>query len=157
MALLTAGPLLENLKVYLRLCNAGVANRPQENEDPRCKTDLPVYLKELTKRARNVKIDYELGGPVLRTFFHDENLIQLEQLGQQLHYRAVKKASFLGLSRECRDMVYRSLLSRRKGQKLATVKWMCPSETFPTALLRTCSQIKEEAAAFLYSTSSPRS
>ncbi|MCJ1436549.1 hypothetical protein MMC27_005928 [Xylographa pallens] len=151
MSLLTHGPLLESLKIHLRLCNAGTANHPKENEDPRCKSDLPVYLQELTHRARTVKIHYDIVGPGLRRFFSEENFLQLEQLGQQLHYRPVKRASFLGLPRECRDVIYQYLLSDREQKKPVMVKWTPASATFPTALLQCCPQIKAEAATFLYS------
>ncbi|MCJ1316167.1 hypothetical protein MMC15_001487 [Xylographa vitiligo] len=151
MSLLTDGPILESLKIYLRLCDAGAANQPEDNEHSWCKSDLSVYLQELTDRARNVKIDYNIVSLGITRFFHEENFIQLEQLGQQLHYRPVKKASLLGIPRECRDVIYQYLLSHKEQKRPVMVKWTPASATFPTALLRTCPQIKEEAATFLYS------
>ncbi|MCJ1378534.1 hypothetical protein MMC17_001633 [Xylographa soralifera] len=151
MSLLTDGPTLESLKIFLRLGNAGQANPPKETEDPRCKSDLPVYLQELTKRALNMKVHYDILSPSITRFFHEENFLQLERLGQQLHYRPAKNASLLGLPRECRDVIYKHLLSHEDQKEPVMIKWKPASTTFPTALLRSCSQIKEEAATFLYS------
>ncbi|MCJ1283320.1 hypothetical protein MMC26_002648 [Xylographa opegraphella] len=151
MALLTDGPLLESLMLRLRLCDAGAAIPPRGNEVPPCTSELPVYLKRLTQRARNVNIHYEIISPVTRRFFHEENFIQLEQLGQQLHYRAVRRASLLGLPPECRDVIYSYLLCQAEQKAPVVGKWTPASATFPTALLRSCSQIKKEAAPFLYS------
>ncbi|MCJ1415971.1 hypothetical protein MMC32_002306 [Xylographa parallela] len=151
MSLLAQGPLLESLKIHLRLCNAGAAYQRKENEDPRCKSDLPVYLQELTHRARKVNVHYEIVSPGIQRFFSGENFLQLEQLGQQLHYRPVQRASLLGLPRECRDLIYRYLLSHREQKKPVMVRWTPASTAFPTALLRSCPEIKAEAATFLYS------
>ncbi|MCJ1390659.1 hypothetical protein MMC18_003520 [Xylographa bjoerkii] len=151
ISLLKHGPILESLHIHLRLCNAGVANQSSDNEAPRGKSTLPAYFQELTRRVRNVKIDYDMVSPGIERFFHEENVLQLEQLRQQLQYRPVKKASFLGLPRECRDVIYSYLLYYKQPMKPVMVKWTPASAAFPTALLRSCQQIKDEAATYLYS------
>ncbi|MCJ1399890.1 hypothetical protein MMC11_003093 [Xylographa trunciseda] len=150
LSLLGHGPILESLTIHLRLFNAGVVDHPEMNEDPWCKSTLPAYLQGLSHRARSVKIDHEILSPDIQRFFHEDNVLQLEQLRQQLQYRPVKKTSFLDLPREYRDVIYGYLFAHRHRKSPVMVKWTPASASFPRALLQSCRQINEEAMVFLY-------
>ena len=151
ISLLRNGPILDSLEICLFLFKARVVSHAtKKKKDSRCKSTLLEYFWRLTGRVQNVKIDYVMLDVEAQRYFQKDTLVQMGLLRQQLQYHPAERASFLGLPRECRDVIY-SYLTHKQHKKPMRLQWTSTSTTFPTALLRACQQIHNEAAAFLYS------
>ncbi|MCJ1472329.1 hypothetical protein MMC13_000976 [Lambiella insularis] len=147
ISLIHRGPLLDNLRVLLRFSNTGAANSSKK----KCSSDLTESLSGLAHRVRKVEVDYVLLHPMRLSPYIAGNHVHLEELRQMLQYHPSRRVSLLGLPRECRDIIYSSLLSEKPNKTPNLVAWTPISKTFSTALLRTCHQINEEATSVFYS------
>lgn len=147
ITLLQQGPLLDNLKILLHMADERRAN----SGPPMGSSVLFEVFDRLAHRVRKVEVDYLLHEPQVLKGYLSRYLGHLEELRQKLQYQASKKASLLGLPRECRDMIYYYLVSKKDHKTPTQGSWKPVPSTFSTALLRTCHQINEEATVCLYS------
>ena len=143
--ILASGPDLDSLRILLHE-KASFPPAEWTVKKSVLEASAPLY-----GRARNVEVNMDMENEVKGV--RGEGIEDLALLRRSLQILPIQPAFFLAIPEEIRRMVYSQLMTVRYSDLLSNPFSTDdrPSHTFPSALLRTCRSVHDEASTYFYS------